>query len=208
MPPDLTITNGFSQADLFDYLIPLGLALIGLDEDTGGLDLFTKLCQPEQQEDKYAQTRSLKKKAALATALLAVWILVSYLGDIVQLHRLEKAWPQDDAQLGAMELLDRHRLRKNIAAQRIDLLELFTRINAARPEDVLIDRFTFRRGRPVSVVAGTKQDDKLYDFQKALTEQNGIRTVTKHSPTRDEKKGLTATFSFDYKNFTAKRGSR
>ena len=208
MPADLAFTNGFSQADLFDYLIPLGLALIGLDEDVAGLDLFTELSQPEQQEDKAAQTRSLKKKAAIVAALLALWILASYLGDIVQLHRLEKAWPQDDAKLGAVELLEQHQLRKNIAAQRIDLLELFTRINAARPEGVLIDRFTFKRGRPVSVIAGTKQDEKLYDFQKALAEQKGIRTVTKHSPTRDEKKGLTATFSFDYKHFTAKRGSK
>ena len=207
MPSNLVVTEDFSHADLFDYLIPLGLALIALDEDTQSLDLFTDLCQPEQEKDKAAQIGSLKKKALIAGALLVGWILIAYLSDIIQLHRLENAWAQTDTEVDAADLLGQNRLRQNLAAQRIDPLELLTKINEARPEGLLVDRITFKRGRRVTLVATTKNTDLVYQFQEALDKQKGI-TAVKQSATHDKKKGATATYTFDYKNFTAKRGPR
>lgn len=204
MPGNLSTGRDFSQADLFEYLIPVGLALLGLDEDAMALDLFAELGQPDRETSKDRQRRSLKKKVALVVGLVVVGVVVAYVSDIMQLGRLEKAWQQGGDELSAVELIEQHRLRKNIARQRIDMLELMSRVQAALPDGMLVDRVTFKRGRRMSLEVSTKNIDQVYEFQKALTEQKGIKAV-KPSVAIDRKK---ATVTFDYKTFTTKRGGR
>ena len=204
VPAELNADHDFTPTQLHNYLIPLGLALLGLDQESHELDLCSSLRRAHQEQTKAPQGRTVKRNALITAALLLACIFSFYLNDVLTLRRLEQPWRSSDAQADARELIDRHHLRRNIARQRIDILELLTKINAARPDDILIDRVNFERGRPVSVVATTKSNDKLYQFQKALAQQKGIQAV-KQTATRDEKKGTKATFTFDYKSFTKKK---
>jgi len=110
---------------------------------------------------------------------------------------------QTDPNINVRELEYEQAIKRYIALQRVDLLELLQTITECGPKDVMMDGFHYQKGQPVSVTAHTKNQDRIFDFREAL--QKHFSTVRVQNPTFDKaKKATKFTLTFEYKK-TGKR---
>ena len=135
--------------------------------------------------------------------MLTAFALVSYALDLRQLHQLETSLEQADAEVNISQLLEEQNIIKSIVAQRPDLLNLLTVINTCGPEGIMLDNFSFKKGRALTLDGQAKSQEQIYKFQENLKNQDGISTVRIPNKTFDEKnEHVTFTIIFDYKNFS------
>lgn len=193
--------SGFSPAQLYEYRLPIGLALMAIEKPADGLNLFENLYEPTGTKRKDYGLHSLKIAGAIAAVLLTVLAIVSYGLDVATEKRLSRL----TAEAGFKELVQRQTLLKTVAQQRPDLLQLLSDINSGDSRGITLDSFYFKKGQPVSISGQVQDNDQLYDFQKSLLSKKGITDVNIQNTSRDSKtKRLKFTLTFHYKTFTKK----
>jgi len=191
----------FDVAQLYEYKLPIGLALMALEKPADGLNLFENLYEPTGTKKKDYGFYSLKIAGAIAAVLLIVLAIVSYGLDSATEKRLSKL----TSEAGFKELVQRQTLLKTVAQQRPDLLQLLSDINSGDSRGITLDSFYFKKGQPVSISGQVQDNDQLYDFQKSLLDKKGITDVNIQNTSRDSKtKRLKFTMTFNYKTFTKK----
>lgn len=193
--------SGFSPSQLYEYRLPIGLALMALERPADGLNLFENLYEPTGTKKKDYGLHSLKIAGAIAAVLLTVLAIVSYGFDVAT----EKRLSQLTAEAGFKELVQRQTLLRTVAQQRPDLLQLLSDVSSGDSRGMTLDSFYFKKGQPVTISGQVQDNDQLYDFQKSLLSKKGVTDVNIQNTSRDSKtKRLKFTMTFHYKTFTKK----
>lgn len=195
-------TKGDSvAAQLYEYRLPIGLALMALERATDGLDLFASLYEPLSRK-KTAGLYSLKVTGGIAAALLVLFVIISYGVDVATNQRLSRL----AAEPHFNELVQRHTLIENVARQRPDLLQLLSDISSGGDNrGIQLDSFYFRKGQPVTITGEAQSNDQLYDFHKYLLSKKDIKDVNIQNTSRDSRtRRLRFTITFHYRAFTKK----
>lgn len=191
----------FGAAQLYEYRLPIGLAVMALDAPADGLNLFANLYDPASMRKKSASLYSLKISAAIAAVLLVLLVIASYATDVAASRRLSRL----AAEAGFKELVQHQTLLKTVARERPDLLQLLSEINSGESRGITLDSIYFKKGQPVTISGQVQDNDQLYNFQKSLLAKNGITDVNIQNTSRDSKtKQLKFTMTFHYKTFTKK----
>ena len=194
---------------IYEYHVPIGLALMALDGDTDGLNIFERLYSPPSEAKRRHWLYSPKAAFAVAAVMLILMVIISYAVDVVSPGAIEKRLRGMDTGANIDLLIQRQTLIKSVAPQRPNLLELLNQINTGDSKGIMLDKLEFKKGRPVSISGQTQKAEQMYDFQKNLLTKKGITDVKIQSATPDSKtKKLKFTMTFHYKNFTKKRTSR
>jgi hypothetical protein len=203
----LETTSRLTPGLIYEYRVPIGLALTALDGDTEELDIFERLYHPPSEAKSKLRLYSPKVAFAVAAVMLALLLIVSYAVDVAGPGAIEKRLNSTGADTNIDQLIQRQKLIKAVASQRPDLLELINQINTGENRGVLLDKLEFKKGRPISITGQTQRAEQVYDFQKNLLTKKGITDARIQSATPDNKtKKLKFTITFHYKNFT-KRGN-
>ena len=119
---------------------------------------------------------------------------------------MKKYFNDADPNSNLAQLVEEQRLRKKIAAQKLPIIDLLTKINKDRQDTVLLNNFLFKKGLRSSITCQTKDSTEMAKFAKSLAKQRGISEVRIQSQAFDEKKKqLSFTITFHYRNFTKKK---
>jgi len=194
-----------SSEDIYEYRVPIGLALTALDGDTEQLNIFEHLYSPPGEAKSRLRLYSPKAAYAIAAVMLVLLVIVAYAVDVASPGAIEKRLNRAGANTDIDLLIQRQRLIKSVASQRPDLLELLNKINAGDNKGIMLDKLDFKKGRPVSISGQTKDAEQMYKFQRSLLAIKGITDVKIQNPSRDNKtKKLKFTMTFHYWKFTKK----
>jgi hypothetical protein len=140
-------------SDLSSFMLPLGLGYISLSDYPGELNLFENLYQPVKRRSHTAlkDGATLKRLAFLATAFIVVFCLAGYGVDWLKLNRLKAYNQTTDPNLNVNVRLEQERIRKVIATERPDLLDLLDKVNSVQTEGITLTSFSFKKGQHVSM---------------------------------------------------------
>jgi hypothetical protein len=190
-----------SDEDIYEYRVPIGLAMMAFEARGEELNIFEGLYRPEKEKEKRRWLHSPKVTGAIAVVMLALLVAVLYAVDVVNERHLSRL----EGKVDVGQLTRRQKLIKTVALQRPDLLRLLSEINSTEHEGVVLSSVHFKKGQPVTVKGQVKGDEKLYKFQKSLRSKKGIKGVVieNASPPKDDK--IDFTITFQYKGFTQKR---
>jgi len=198
--------SDISDARIFQLLVPIGLAMIALDQPDRRLNLFARWYDPARRDRKLRRLWPLKFTAPLAGVLALTALLLFYAGDVARLHRLDERLAALPGAPSIARLLRTDKIKKAIALQRPDILDLISTVHACGPDGVMLDAITFKRGQPVNILGHTKDKNKIYQFQEKLQQHADIKTVRVPNRTFDAKKKETSfTLTFEYRDFCRKK---
>ncbi len=130
--PDVTRIKQGSQLDaevIYDYRLPIGLGLAGLEARGGELNIFNRLYDPLGKDEAATGFSLIRRSAAVAAAALVLGVLVWYAVDIAKPGAIDKAVKSVLSETDMKEIMNRQGLRRAIAAQRPDVLELIQLVN-------------------------------------------------------------------------------
>lgn len=130
--PDITRIKQGSQLDaevIYDYRLPIGLGLAGLEARGDELNIFNRLYDPLGKDEAASGFSLIKRSAAVAAAALVLGVLVWYAVDIAKPGAIDKAVKSVLSETDMKEIMNRQGLRRAIAAQRPDVLELVQLVN-------------------------------------------------------------------------------
>lgn len=190
---------GFETADLYEYRVPLGLALVALDEPSGTLDLFRGI--KGEQEKTGSARHSLIRAGVIAVAMLIALIVVWRSVDVALAERLNRQVTDPK-----FEAARQHQaLIKTVARHRPDVLQLLTDINAGQNDGIVLDSLHFKKGQAVSITGRAGNADQMYKFQTGLLGQKGVTDVEiSNSAVETKSKKIKFTITFHYRGFTEK----
>lgn len=198
--------TGFGVEQLYEYRVPIGLALMALQRPVEGLNLFESLYRPAGTEQKKSGLYSPKITGAIAAVMLAAFVIVAYAVDVASPIVIEKRLHSADPSADIDLLMQRQKLIKTVALERPNLLELLNLVTESGDSGIKLESFHFKKGQLVSISGQTKSNDQIYKFQEALLGKKGVKEVKIQSTSMDSKsKKLKFTITFHYKNFTKKR---
>ena len=203
----LSAKGEFQRAEnIYEYRVPIGLALLAFDDDAKELNIFERLYKPISRYKKSSWLYSTKITAAIATVMLIVLIVVFYAGDVAGLGSIEKHLRGSQTGPDCNLLMQRQRLIKTVAAQRIDLIDLLNDINTTGSKEIMLDSLQFKKGQPVRITGQAKSAEELYKFEKNLQDKKAIEEVkTQSTPPDSKSKEIKFAITFHYKNFTRKK---
>ncbi|HIJ70486.1 MAG TPA: hypothetical protein HPP87_03885 [Planctomycetes bacterium] len=194
-----------STEDAIEYIGPIGGAMLALDPEPNELNLFEGLYSTARTG---RTTGALKRPCIITVLMVILFVLVSYAIDKASLAQLRKhmySAPGNPDSMNAAVLIARQQMRKTIAAQRPDMLDLLGKISESKVEGMIFDTIMFRKRQAVNISGSCKSYDQLYEFQKKLGEKSGIREVKIQSSAVGRDKGKVGfKMTFHYKNFTRK----
>lgn len=198
-----------SSEDMYEYRVPIGLALTALDGETGQLDIFERVYIPPGAEKRKFSLYSPKVAYTIAAVMLVLLLVISYAVDVAGPSAIEKRLNSAGIGTEIEPLIQRQKLIKYVASERPDLLQLLNQINEGGGREILLDKVDFKKGRPISITGQVQRANQVYDFQENLLTKKGITDVKIQSTTQDNKtKKLKFTITFHYKNFTKRRTRR
>lgn len=185
--------------EAYQYRVPIGLALMALDDDMAQLNIFERVYNPAAAEEKRSILYSPKLAVAIVAIMLVVLAIVSYALDI----KSEKHLSALQAQAGFKDAVQRQMVIKAVARQRPDLLELLSQISSGDNKGMLVDSLHFKKGQPVTIRGQAPGNDQLYKFQENLLTKKGIKDAKILSAAPDKKtKKIKFTMTFHYKTYT------
>jgi hypothetical protein len=197
--------NKLSNEDLYKYRVPIGLALLALDSASNKLNLFEHLYNPTGEEKNKYQWLTSKAVYATAAVMLALLVLVSFAVDIAKPGAIEKRIKASGSEADIDLIMKRQNLKKEIAKQRPDILDLISEITASAKSNlssqrggmgqrggmdgrgarmgrgqnsgIELESFHFKKGQPVTITGTATNTDQLYSFEKKLEENKDIEEV-------------------------------
>ena len=87
------------------------------------------------------------------------------------------------------------------------MLELLSRLSSVEANGIMLSDIDFKIGQAVKVKGTAGNAEQLYTFQENLLADESFQDVKIQSPQQDEKsKKLSFTITFNYKNFSQRRG--
>ena len=192
--------------DIYEYRVPIGLALMALEAHAEELNIFERLYNPAGERKKKHWLYSPKAACAIAAAMLAALVIVSYAVDVAGRDAIKKRLRASASEINVNQLMQRQKLIKTVARERPDLLQLLNEINTQDSGGIMLDSFDFKKGRPVTISGQAPGTDQLYKFQATLLSKKGITRVIIQDTAKDAKGGkLKFTIIFHYKSFSSKR---
>ena len=192
--------------DIYEYRVPIGLALMALEARAEELNIFERLYNPAGERKKKHWLYSTKAACAIAAVMLAGLVIVSYAVDVAGRDAIKKRLRASASEINVNQLMQRQKLIKTVARERPDLLQLLNEINTQDSGGIMLDSFDFKKGRPVTISGQAPGTDQLYKFQAALLSKKGITRVIIQNTSPDAKgKKLKFTIIFHYKSFSSKR---
>jgi hypothetical protein len=202
---ELRTPSEISAEEFYNYRVPIGLALAGLEERAEELNLFERLYQPLKEEKKKHWLYSPKVVYAIAAVMLVVLVIVSYAIDVASPGAIEKRLKTSSSDTDISLLVQRQKLLRTVASERANLLELLEYINSSAGRGILLDTFHFKKGQPVSISGQVDNPDLLYKFQESLLTKKDIKNVEIPNASKDPKGDkFKFTVTFHYRNFTKK----
>lgn len=197
----LHLPNEFDVTDVYEYRVPLGLALMKLDAPAHGLDLLENITETQKQE----KAKSARLMTALAAAVVGVMLVVllgaAYFIDVKTNARLTALINEPSFQQAKAH----QTLLQNIARQRPDMLAFLTDLSAGENKGIILDEFHFKKGQLASVTGRADNEERMWEYQANLLSQDSLKDVLISSQSPDSKtKKIAFTMVFHYKKFTAK----
>ena len=194
----LKLSESVPSAEVYEYLVPIGLGMMALKEDGDELNLFVRWLDAAKEGETKRRLPSLKVTGPLAAVMLIVFCIVYGTITTARLEGRLESLKITDPNVNVEELEREQAIKKYIAPGRVDLLELLQTITTCGPKEVMMDGIHYQKGQPVSVTAHTKNQDRIFDFRKAL--QKHFSTVRMQNPTFDKaKETMKFTITFEYK---------
>lgn len=188
--------------DVYEYRVPIGLALTALEPAENRFDIFKNLYQPPSKQKTKRWFYSLKTAGVITLLMLALLVAVLYAEDVIG----EKHLTRLQASSECAALLQQQKLIKTVALNRVDLLGLLSQINQGENKGIVLDSLGFKKGRPVTIAGQADNAEQMYKFEKYLLEQKSITGVKILNPSKDSKsKKIKFNMTFHYKNFTRKK---
>jgi Tfp pilus assembly PilM family ATPase len=195
-----------SSDDIYEYRVPIGLALTALDGDAGQLDIFERLYIPAGAEKRKFSLYSPIVSYSIAAVSLVLLLIIFAAVDITGPDMIKKRLGGTGRGTTIHQLGERLKLIKSLESKRPDLLTLLNQINEGGSQGILLDKFEFKSGRPASITGQAQRTEQLYEFQKNLLAKKGITDVKIQSATPDNKtKKIKFTMTFHYSKFTKKK---
>jgi Tfp pilus assembly PilM family ATPase len=196
----LTAPIELDAADIYEYRVPIGLALIAIEARGEELDIFEGLYRLQAKKEKGRWLRSPKVTGAITAVMLALLVTALYAMDVVNDKRLTRLVEKVDVG----QFTQRQKLLKSVALQRPDLLRLLNEINSTEHDGIVLSVIHFRKGQLVTVQGQAKNEEQVWKFQKSLRTRKGIKEPRIESVAKkDDKHDFTITFH--YGRFTKKR---
>jgi len=192
---------GRGAEDIYEYRVPIGLALIALDGEATELNVFEGLYEGAEAKAKKRWYRSLKVTGVIAAVTVLLLALIFYALDAASYRRFERLERTADLE----QLIQREALVKAIARRRPDVLGLLNQINDLESKGILLDSFTFKMGEPAIITGQADDRAQLHGFEKLLEQSKDISEVkmTPSPETKGDK--INFTITFHYKEFTKKQ---
>ena len=166
--------------------------------DTGEekLNLFENVYTPAGEEKNKHWLYTPKVVYTLSAVMLFLFILVFYAVDVAKPGAIEKHIKASASEADINLLMERQKLKKVIAQQRPDILDLLTEITASAQSDqstqrggrggrggrgqnsgIQLESFHFKKGLRVTITGTAANNDQLYDFERSLEERTDIHEV-------------------------------
>ena len=206
-----------SNEDLYKYRAPIGLALLALDQASNKLNLFEHLYNPSGEEENKYQWLTSKAVYVTAAVMLVLFALVSFAVDIAKPGAIERRIKASGSEADINLIMERQKLKKEIAKQRPDILDLINDITASAQSNlssqrderggmggrgarfgrgqnsgIELESFHFKKGQPVTITGTASTTDQLYSFEKKLEENKNIEEVKRSTSQNTIGANLTA----------------
>ncbi len=200
--PDESVFGGhtaLSEADLYAWRVPLGLALCALKENPAHYELFRDLCGKQEKKN----TSIVRPIAAIVAALVAVCIMTGalYVVDVMRHRKLTELTSAPEV----AQFQTEKAYQNMVAKQRADVLELINVVTSKEHKGIILDRFTYKKGQPLKIGGRADKPPSWYSFDKAMTNTKGVSQPKRDNLVPDEKtKKVKFGMSFHYKTYTRK----
>jgi Tfp pilus assembly protein PilN len=180
-----------------------GLALLGLDGRTADFDFTVERAQPSLTVRQQMLSAPVLRGVLWILLAAVVCVIGLYWKQKTELRTLEQRLSAAEEGKTAQQLLAMMDYRQQVAQARPDILELLDILRQVQPEGLLLDQFTFERGKPVELRGIADSYEQAYEFQKNLQQRSEIRQVQLLEPTFDEKtKKVNFRIRFMYRTFS------
>jgi hypothetical protein len=194
----ITVKEGWPDAaageDGPEYLEAIGAAALALDPANQRLDLMTS--HPNLQPIRKPLV-TITTAVALAAVILAAAIF------LVAARKLDEAALAKLQDNRIEQLVRVQTLRKQIAEQRPDMLDLLTKINDSLQAGMLLESFTFQKGKPVTISSYATTLDQAFKFEEELKKKPGVTEVKMQDRTFDERRNrYNFKVTLSYLNFS------
>jgi hypothetical protein len=200
----LMAKSELSVEDIYEYRVPIGLALMAFDETTDELNIFKHLYNPSEKKVKKHWLQSPKVTCVIASVMLVLLAIVTFAVDVTGPKAIEKRLEASVSDVDMNELVKRQQLIKTVARERPDLLDLLKLINESGERGITLTNLYFKKGQPVSISGQATSNDQLSRFEKNLQDNKGIEKVNYSANMNAKSRRITFTMTFHYKNFTKK----
>lgn len=193
--PQLPAMNGAgSEEDPRDYLEAIGGAALALDPAGERLDLMAS--HPDLRPvRKPLVTMTLAVALAAAVIAAAIFLLAARKLDEAAYAKL-----QDDRIAQLVRVQD---LRRQVARERPDMLDLLTKINESLQSGMLLESISFQKGKPVTITSFASNYEQAYKFEEELKKKAGIAEVKMLDPTFDERRNrVNFKMTLSYMHFS------
>ena len=187
--------------DVYEYRVPLGLAIMALESPSQALDLFVDMNEQEQARKVRSAQRSVKLAAVLAVVMLVALVAAAYVVDVASEKRLSSLVNQPQFK----KIREQEELLKTVARHRPDPLALLQEINSGEAGGIVLDSFHFKKGQRVTLMGRADNEERMWAFQKHLRGRKGMEDVEISTAIPDSKtKKIKFTINFHYRQFTKK----
>jgi len=200
----LMAKSELSVKDLYEYRVPIGLALMEFDKTEDELNIFENLYHPSEKEVKKNWLHSTKITCVIASVMLVLLAIVTFAVDVTGPKVIEKRLEASVSDVDMNELVKKQQLIKTVARERPDLLELLKLINESGERGITLTNFYFKKGQPVRITGQTTSNDQLSRYAKNLQGQKGIEQVNYTANMNTKSRKITFNMTFQYKNFSKK----
>ena len=198
----LSAQSELSVESIYEYRVPIGLALMALEAREDGLNIFNRLYNPAGKDQQKHWLYTIKAASMIAAAMLVLLMVISYAIDVASPGAIEKHFNNLGSDIDINMLIERQQLIKTIAQERPDLLDLLGQVSASGDGGIKLESFHFKKGQPVSIGGQAPSNEQLYRFEKSLQDRRNITDVKMNSSPDAKTKKLKFTMTFHYKNFT------
>jgi len=206
-PKAVVLMDGkkLTKGDLYQFREPIGLALLALDPAANKLNLFERLYNPASEEKIQHWWLIPKVVYTISAVMLILFALVSFAVDVAKPDAIEKRIKASGSETDIKLIMERQKLKKIVAQQRPDILDLINEITESaqdnqttqrgsrgpgggmsprspggsrgRSSGIELESFHFKKGQPVTITGTASNNDQLYSFEKKLEENKDIEEV-------------------------------
>ena len=197
----LTAQMELNAEDVYEYRVPIGLALLAIEADGKELNIFEHLYRPAAEEEKIRLLRSPKVTGPIAAVMLVLLVTVLYAIDVVNDKRLARLVEKVNVE----QFTDRQRLISTVALHRPDLLRLLSIVNSTEHDGIVLSSIHFKKGQPVTIKGEANNVENFWKFQKSLRSKKGIKEPLIENETPKDENKREFTITFHYGRFTQKK---